>query len=76
MTSAGPLHRELASTLTGLWHKQTADGCEVVTQASMPAEARVNAGAPESVVVKLVVSGKRLDWEVVWLNKRPTRCCP
>eukprot|EP01052_Picozoa_sp_SAG31_P022598 SAG31_NODE_1804_length_7234_cov_3.340855_5_plen_463_part_00 len=75
MSAAGPRHRELAPTLTGIWHKLSSatDGCEVITRASMPIEAQNLAGAPAEVIVKLHVEESTIDWEVVWMNKRPTR---
>ena len=76
MSSADPQHRSLAPTLTGLWLTRTANGgCEIVTQATMSLEASTNAGAPKSIATKLTVSGdgRTLDWDVVQVDKRPTR---
>jgi hypothetical protein len=46
-----------------------------VIKSTLPAEANTAAGAPTGILAKLTVSGSgsTLDWEVVQLNKRPTR---
>ena len=34
---------------------------------------QMEAGAPAEVVVEVTIAGDTMDWEVVWVNKRPTR---
>ena len=75
-SSANPKRRSLVPTVTGIWTKSDGpDGCAVVIEGALPAEANSAAGAPASVVAKLTVSamGSVFDWDFVQVNKRPTR---
>jgi hypothetical protein len=49
--------------------------CVILIESNLPAEAHALAGAPSEVVTKLTVSdnGTTLDWDVIQVNKRPTR---
>lgn len=74
MTSADPRHREISPLLTSAWHTVSSDdGCTLLTKASLPLDAQVEAGAPAQVVVQLAIQGNTFDWDVVWTDKRPTR---
>ena len=76
LTAAHPTHREITPTLTELWLERRHDGgCELLSYASLPSEATTNAGAPQRITTTLSISadGQRLDWDVVQVQKRPTR---
>lgn len=79
MTAADPKRRSIHPTVARIWtgraDADTTDGCVVVIQSTLPAEAHITAGAPTEVVTKLTVSGNgtTLDWDIVQVNKRPTR---
>ena len=75
-SAANPKRRSIVPTVTGIWTKSDGpDGCAVVIESALPADANSAAGAPASVVAKLTVSamGTVLDWDFVQVNKRPTR---
>ena len=83
MSAANPIRRSIRPTVTGIWVSKWATdtaglrggGCVVVINSTLPSEAHTMAGAPTNVVTKLTVSadGTTLDWDVVQVNKRPTR---
>ena len=51
--------------LTAAWHEQSlmADGCTLLTRASLPLEAQTEAGAPAEVVVQLSIEGDTFNWD-------------
>ena len=73
MTSASPVHRALTPKMSHAFHSATADGCKLLTKASLPLEVQTEAGAPAEIVVAVTVEGLAVDWEVVMVDKRPTR---
>ena len=83
MSAAHPRRRSIFPTVTDVWTGDRSrsgglgggGGCVVVINSTFPTEAHVAAGAPASVVTKLIVSadGTTLDWDIVQVNKRPTR---
>ena len=79
MSTAHPKRRSIFPTVTNIWTGTglglEGGGCVVVINSTFPAEAHTTAGAPAGVVTRLTVSsdGKTLDWDVVQVNKRPTR---
>ena len=81
MEAAHPKRRSLYPKVVSIWTGAGpaatggGAGCVVVINSTLPTEAHVTAGAPTGVVIKLTVSvdGATLDWDVVQVNKRPTR---
>jgi hypothetical protein len=82
VSSASPVRRALHPTLTKLWAHTSASGgdasagvaCTFVAELGMDAEAHELAGAPEKLVVQVNVSSSgTISWDVVQVNKRPTR---
>lgn len=76
MSSANPVHRSITPTVVSMWKGVQADGSyAVVTNATLSDEAHAAAGAPANVVTKLTLSadGSTFDWDVIQVNKRPTR---
>eukprot|EP01079_Euglenida_sp_SAG-EU17-18_P006387 gene6387-1139_t len=75
MTSAKPVHRSLSPTLVALWYRQSGEPgrCTFIAQANFPAEPQANAGAPQSLFTTISIAQTRLSFDVVWLEKRPTR---
>jgi hypothetical protein len=84
MSSANPVHRELLLTMDRLWYKPAADAsgggsrslasCSFIVEGSFPLEAQQLAGAPQKVVTAITVSAPgTVEFDVVWLDKRPTR---
>lgn len=78
ITAANPKRRSLRPAVSKIWLRQATAGdlgCEVLIESTLPIEAHTLAGAPMGVVTKLTVSenGTMLDWDVVQVNKRPTR---
>ena len=76
MSAANPTRRSIHPTVINIWTGAGPDGgCVVVVDSTLPTEAHAKAGAPKSVVTKLTVSanGTALCWDVVQVNKRPTR---
>ena len=68
--------RQITPTVVGMWKGVQADGSyAVVTNATLSDEAHAAAGAPANVVTKLTLSadGSTFDWDVIQVNKRPTR---
>jgi hypothetical protein len=58
----------------GATSRSRAAGCEFVAEMAMDPEAHTLAGAPEKLAYTVTVSAAGvLGWEVVQLNKRPTR---
>lgn len=55
--------------------QETTDGnsCEFVAEMSLDPEAHALAGAPERLAYTVQVSAAGVSWDVVQLNKRPTR---
>ena len=71
VTAAAPIRRNLTPTLTTLW--ASPDTCSFVAEATLPNDAHVLAGAPSKVVIAVSVSGTSLSWDVVQVDKTPTR---
>jgi hypothetical protein len=87
--AASPVQRSIAPTVTQLWQRNqqqqqqqggggAAPKCDFLIKASMPEEAAANAGAPRRVVTRVVVTvgsdgATSVVWDVVQLQKRPTR---
>ena len=85
MTNAArPLQRSISPTVTEVWQRRAQGDdaepkCDFLIKASMPAEAAKEAGAPRSLVTRVTVdvggsdSVASVAWDVVQLQKRPTR---
>ena len=73
MTSANPAHRELTPTMSGAWHSSRADGCKILTRATLPQDVQTDAGAPAEIVIEVSIEGSTIDWDVLMVEKRPTR---
>jgi hypothetical protein len=86
VSSAAPLHRVLHPTLSDLWARvgdRSQDrndtelpgpACTFVAELQMDHEAATIAGAPEKLIVEVNVSTSgAVTWDVVQVNKRPTR---
>ena len=75
MTSANPVHRELAPKMSAAFHSATPSGCKLLTKASLPLEVQTEAGAPTEVVVEVTVDGSSFEWTVVQVDKRRKSFC-
>jgi hypothetical protein len=65
--------RSAAETL--LVRAAAGGACRFVAELGMDTDAHVMAGAPERLVVQVIVSDDgAVTWDVVQVNKRPTRC--
>lgn len=87
ISSAAPVHRVLHPTLSKLWarvedrphygdsvdHTSFQQACRFVLELQMDHEAHTLAGAPEKLVVGVNISNRTIAWDVVQVNKRPTR---
>ena len=87
VTSARPRRRTLAPSGAKLWSSSSSGGssgnegggdegessCAFVVEVAMDADAHALAGAPERLVIGVNVTASRVSWDVVQVNKRPTR---
>ena len=75
ITAAHAKRRSIHPNVTHIWTGMIGDDCVVLVKGTLPSEAHDEAGAPTDVVTKLTVSPSTstLDWDVVQVNKRPTR---
>lgn len=75
VSSADPKHRVLYPALAKLSHSVAAagTGCEFVIEMTMDSEAHSQAGAPAKIVTAVTISELFVSWDMVQVNKRPTR---
>lgn len=75
VSSASPQQRALVPSLSALYRADpsSTEGCQFVAELEMDVSAHTNAGAPERIVLGVNVTADHVYWEVVQVNKRPTR---
>lgn len=75
MSAADPRRRQIAPSVTSVLLAPRAgdDMCSFELRATFPEEATRNAGAPKTVAMAVNVSDTGVQWDVAWVDKRPTR---
>lgn len=73
VSGAHPVRRQQSGQLARLWKKAT--GCGFLTEATLPTEAHVMAGAPSSVWTQwgFDPAARTLDFNLTYVNKTATR---